>query len=59
MFDNYGNLGKEKWEIFSNVVKNIYAEIGKFKKSDLGHRDKDAYYEILESGIYNGEKLNI
>ena len=59
MFDNYGNLGKEKWEIYSNVVKNMYAEIGKFKKSDLGHRDKDAYYEILESGIYNGENLTI
>ena len=25
--------------------------MGKFKMSDLGHRDKDDYYEALESGI--------
>ena len=51
MYDNYKDFGKEKWEIYSNVVKNMYAEMGKFKKSDLGHRDKDLYYEALESGV--------
>jgi len=58
MFDNYGHFGKEKWEIYSNVVKHMYAEMGNFKMSDLGHRDKDIYYEALESGVYNGEILS-
>ena len=57
MYDNYKNLGKEKWEIYSNIVKNMYIEMGNFKRSELGHRDKDIYYEALESGIYNGEIL--
>ena len=58
MFDNYKNYGKEKWEIYSKVVKNIYIEIGKIKNSELGHRDKDIYYDALETGIYNGEILS-
>jgi lysophosphatidylcholine acyltransferase/lyso-PAF acetyltransferase len=58
MFENYKQLGKEKWEIYSNVVKNMYIEMGKFKSSDLGHRDKDIYYLALESGIYQGEKIS-
>lgn len=57
MYDNYSNFGKEKWEIYANVVKNMYAEIGGFKLSDLGHRDKDEYYEILESRVYKGMKI--
>ena len=52
MYENYGHFGKEKWEIYANVVKNMYAELGKFKMSELGHRDKDFYYEVLESGVY-------
>ena len=55
MFKNYAHFGKEKWEIYANVVKNMYAEIGKFKMSDLGHRDKDFYYEVLESGVFPQE----
>ena len=58
MFDNYKNYGKEKWEIYSKIVKNIYIEVGKFKNSELGHRDKDIYYDALETGIYNGEILS-
>ena len=33
-------------------------EMGHFKMSELGHRDKDIYYEALESNIYNGELLS-
>ena len=51
MYENYESFGKEKWEIYANVVEHMYAEMGKFKMSDLGHRDKDDYYEALESGI--------
>ena len=57
MYDNFSHFGKENWDIYANVVKNMYAEMGNFKMSNLGHRDKDIYYEALESGIYNGEKL--
>ena len=55
MYEKYEPFGKEKWEIYANVVKNMYAEIGKFKMSDLGHRDKDFYYEVLESGVFPQE----
>lgn len=55
MFEKYAHFGKEKWEIFLNVVKHMYSEMGNFKMTDLGHRDKDIYYEVLESGIYNVE----
>lgn len=57
MYDNYSHLGKEKWDIYSSVVKNMYAEIGGFKQSELGHRDKDIYYDALETCVYNGQKL--
>ena len=57
MFDKNKNLGKDKIDIYVNVVKNMYCELGNFKISNLGHRDKDIFYEALESYVYNGEKL--
>ena len=56
MFEHYKNLGKEKWEIYMNVVYHIYLEIGKFKEANIGLRDKNDYYKALETGIYNGIK---
>ena len=56
MFEHYKNFGKEKWEIYMNVVYHIYLEIGKFKEANIGLRDKNDYYKALETGIYNGIK---
>ncbi len=52
MFEKYKHLGKEKWEIFANVVNKMYIEIGKFKEGNIGLRDKNVYYKTLETGIY-------
>ena len=54
MFEKYKNFGKEKWEIYMNVVYRMYVEIGKFKEANIGLREKNEYYEILETGIYKG-----
>ena len=52
MFEKYKHLGKEKWEIYSNVVNNIYAEIGAFKQTNIRFRDRVLYYKIAEDGFY-------
>ena len=53
MFENYKHLGKEKWEIYSNVVNKMYAEIGGFEHTDIRFRDRVLYYQISEDGYYN------
>ena len=52
MFEKYKNLGKERWEIFANVVNKIYAEIGGFKQTTIRFRDKVLYYKIAEDGFF-------
>ena len=52
MYENYKHLGKEKWEIFANVVNKIYAEIGGFKQTGIRFRDRVLYYQIAEDGFY-------
>jgi 1-acyl-sn-glycerol-3-phosphate acyltransferase len=56
MFEKYKNLGKEKWEIYMNVVYQMYLELGDFKETDIGLRDKNEYYDALETGIYRNIK---
>ncbi len=57
MYENYKQLGKDEREIYENVVKKMYLDLGKFQESNLGHRDKDIFYEALENGNYNGTKV--
>ena len=52
MFDHYSNLGKEKWEIFAEVTRKIYCEIGGFEESNYGFRDVDCYERAVLSGKY-------
>lgn len=52
MFENFKSLGNENWEIYMNVVNNIYSEIGGFIQSNMGHRDRTLYYKISEDGFY-------
>ena len=52
MFEKYKNLGTEKWEIYSKVVNNIYAEIGGLKQTNIRFRDRVLYYQAAENGFY-------
>ena len=52
MFEHYSNLGKEKWEVFAEVTRKIYCEIGGFEESNLGFRDIDLYERSLIYGKY-------
>ena len=57
MFEHYKDLGKEKWEIYKNVVYKMYFELGNFKETDIGLKDKNEYYAALETGIYKNIKI--
>ena len=57
MFANYSHLGNEKWEIFAEVVRKIYCEVGGFKECDLGYRDSNNYYEAISKGEFDYEKI--
>ena len=53
MYENYKHLGKEKWEIYAEVVRKIYAELGGLKESTFGLRDEKKYNIAMKYGIYN------
>ena len=53
MYEKYKHLGKEKWEIYAEVVRKIYSEIGNLKESSLGLRDEKKYNIALKHGISN------
>ena len=57
MYKNYGHLGNEKWEIYAEVVRKIYCEIGGFTESDYGYRDSHLYYESMIKGEYDYEQI--
>ena len=52
MFEHYSHLGKEKWEIFAEVTRKIYCEIGGFEESNLGYRDEHLYSIAINTGKY-------
>ena len=51
-FETYKDYGREKWDIYANVVNKIYSEIGGFKQTDIKFRDRIHYYKIAENGYY-------
>ena len=53
MYENYKHLGKEKWEIYAEVVRKIYSELGGLKESTFGLRDEKKYNIAMKYGIYN------
>ena len=52
MYEKYKDLGKEKWEIFAEVAREIYCEIGGFQKSDMTLKDTKIYTKIMKTGKY-------
>ena len=57
MFENYNNLGNEKFEIYANVVQKIYSEIGGLEESNMGFRDMKRYIKAMKTGIYDENDL--
>ena len=57
MFKNYSHFGNEKWEIYAEVVRKIYCEIGGFTESDLGFRDSRDYSEAMIIGKFDYEQI--
>ena len=52
MFKHYAYLGEDKWEVYSEVVRKIYCEIGGFEPSEKNLRDSKYYNKIMAEGVY-------
>jgi len=48
MYKNFTHLGKEKWEIFAEVCREIMCELGEFKKSEYGLKDSFRYCSCIQ-----------
>ena len=48
MFNTYASYGKEKWEIYAEVAREIMCILGNFKKSGMGLRDSYRYCSCIE-----------
>jgi hypothetical protein len=51
MFETYQHLGKEKWEIYAEVVRSIWCEVGEFEKSDKSFRDTLEYVSKIHGTV--------
>jgi hypothetical protein len=47
MFNNHYTDKTEKWEVYAEVVRDIYAELGDFEKSNDSMKDKHIYGDKL------------
>ena len=52
MYNNFASYGKEKWEIYKEVAKEILCVIGGFKKSDKEFIDSDRYAYCIKNKVY-------
>ena len=58
MKKNFASYGKEDWEIYAEVAREIMCEIGGFKKSDKHYRDSARYKYCIANHVYvESEKL--
>ena len=48
MYQNFGNLGKEKWEIYAEVAREIMCKLGGFEKHEFGIKDSFRYCSCLD-----------
>ena len=53
LFEYNKDLGKEKWEIYANVVRKIYSEVGGLVEVDMGMRDLNRYIKAMRTGFYD------
>lgn len=47
MFEKHADKGKEKWEIFAWVVRDVMAKYGKFEKCTMTNAEKINYKEFM------------
>ena len=47
MYTNFSSYGKEKWEIYAEVAREIMCNLGDFKKSDFGIKDSFRYCSCI------------
>ena len=48
MFTNFSSYGKEKWEIYAEVAREIMCTLGNFKKSNMGIKDSFRYISCIK-----------
>ena len=52
MFNNFKNYGKEKWEIYKEVAREIMCALGGFKKSDKEFIDSARYAYCIKNHVF-------
>ena len=52
MYNNFSQYGKEKWEIYKEVTRDIMSELGGFKKSDKEFIDSSRYNYCVNNQTY-------
>ena len=52
MFNEWSHLGREKWEVYAEVTREIYSRAGQFEKTDKNFLDMLNYLSEI-----NGEKV--
>ena len=52
MFNNFSNYGKEKWEIYKEVAKEIMSILGNFKKSKMEFDDSNRYDYCIKNKVF-------
>ena len=52
MFENFQNYGKEKWQIYAEVAREIMCTLGGFSKSEKEFMDSYRYAYCMKNKIY-------
>ena len=52
MFNNFKDYGKEKWEIYAEVAREIIGTLGGFKKSDKEFTDSARYAYCIKNHVF-------
>ena len=52
MYSNYKKFGKEKWEIYANVAKEIMCILGGFQKSNMEFIDDARYLYCIKNKVF-------
>ena len=52
MFNNFKDYGKEKWEIYAEVAREIIGTLGGFKKSNKDFTDSARYAYCIKNRVF-------
>ena len=60
MYNNFASYGKEKWEIYKEVAREIMCILGDFQKSDSEFIDCNRYDYCVKNRVFvEREKFQI